>query len=285
MPSTYFLGFKKLDQYTSLALDEVITKRAENGDTFIRTFKISPPAVTIAQMESTDDVYADNVKLKGYDFTRRPTPGSAIFIDDSMLCLSVAAPASEYTDAFDTHKKLSTGVAQAMRELGAPTLYIGNWFSIRTTNKVNVPNVLAGFSIDWNTRSVLYHGVIRLRRQHPELVRELIKFRTHAQNKESGITRHVDELEYFKNLPVLSDIMSVDEDVLSSRIVDKLSKGGYEKMSDNEYAALLEEARKISELKYKNREWVSDGKTKKEANLGYCLADLVYPEARILSAV
>ncbi len=283
MSNIYYLGFNRIDQFTSLAMDELLRERAESGDTFVRMFKIDPPAVTIAQNEDLVDVDSELISKKGIALTRRPTPGSAIYIDQNVMCVSIATPTNGYTDAFDAHRKLARRIAQSLRELGLPPLYLGNWFSIRTTDGLQKPNVLAGFSVDWDVKSFLYHGVIMQHRQDQELLPQIIKMRNMGG---------IDEESYVRNLPVLSDFVNVNDDQLAAAIVNGLTNNDYVHFGKDAYQTLLGEAKVLAGSKYRNGLWVeygienpTDKKPNLESNQGYCLADLFYPESRILESV
>ncbi|MEM5797639.1 MAG: hypothetical protein QXD72_00840 [Candidatus Aenigmatarchaeota archaeon] len=276
----YYLGFQKIDQYTSLALDEVLTEHAIDGDNFIRMFEISPPAVTVAINEDLSDINESFIRAHGIHLTRRQTVGSAIYCDHRVFCLSIASPTANYSNPEDVHLKLASRIAQALRDLGAPPLYIGNWFSIRTTEKTHAPNVLAGFSVDWNTKSVLYHGVIMKFKQNPDFLNQLIRLRK-------------GELKYIEQLPTLEDIIKVnDELLLRQKILERLTDGKYTQMPVDEYEDLMEKARELASSKYMNPNWISSGIVRPndkrphlQKGLGYCLADLFYPESKVYRVI
>ena len=290
MPLLVSVDLNKYDAPTNLAYNEACLNQVRSGYPIVRIFTFSQPGLILAKHESLWDVRDDHQHLA----TRRHTGGSVIYVDQNTLGYTVIFRKKDLEKSIrDVYRKLTEPIAQALREEGLNAT-IGNLFSLRVDGKV-----IGGHAQYRSTKGIQYDGIVHIEKPDVEKIEKAIRLRTlclSGSNKVVCIDGNVYDIDgthlgqenqfALKTLRderrEISEMPGLREFGLSQRDYIDMIKQFFERVFnmqsvDDDLRNFQSSAIELAEKKYRNMDWVSDGKRK---GLGHCFVDLVEPENR-----
>ncbi len=237
-----YLGDRIHPPNISLAIDEILHERVNNKTVFIRFYSFPNPTIILALRQSLDDLKQETVQEKGIDIARRLTEGGAMYCDQDSLCYSVIGN-GEYPQ-----KTYGIKIARVLSKEMKSDIYIGKDFSLRTSE--NTIGVIAGNGTKHRYLGgpYLYHGIIANRQWNLVLLDEIIEL---SQEEQYIIPR----LPYIER----------ERSYLRDRLLEELTDGNYEQISESDYQSLLLEAEKLSVEKYSQPDWLHHARTKNDS--------------------
>ncbi len=265
-----YLGHHRKDIYSLLAMEEAMQgMAAKEGLACIMTAQVSRPAITIAERESAADIRTDRCAADGIDFTRRLGGGSVIWLDENMLIYFITGPRPEarrrnLAEEFSFHRKLGERIAAALKDLGAPTVYTGEKFSVCLGKGPQY--VVSGNAVILRKGYFSYHGVLVLRKLNVKAIKNYVVLRK---------TDRVDEEVLLSRLPSLSEAVGRDLEAkeAAAQLTRKLTEGRFRDAVSEERERIENDCR-LLKSRYESRSWIFDNQPIRDKNVGFCLIAL-----------
>ncbi len=257
MRRVYF-GHDELDIFTSLGIDEVLKERAKDS-IFFRTYQINPAAVTIAEDEDISDINLEACMKENLNYTRRPSKGSAIYLDESVLCYTIIFP-NYFVPSLETHEYFGTRIASALKEISGNDIWLGEKFSIAISPSIY--GVISGNSWENLSRKGygFYHGLITIKKHNVESIKRYIKLR-------------VGEEEILKSLPYLN-LANYSLENVSVKLAEKILGRDYEVINNEEKLEIVQRGKDLGK-RFADEDWIKGRSLKiRSSGLGYCLIAL-----------
>lgn len=278
--------------YENLSINDACLEAVCNGDyeRIVRVYRFSRPGVILSEFEDIWDVH-EHARNK-IDITRRPTGGSAVYVNEATIGYSVFLKTKNKTDVTHLYKEFTGRVLNALKSFSITEVKMNGWY-VRVDG-----GVVAGHAQQHRGSASEFQGLIILTRWNMEAIDSVIRLRKLAEwqgNHYLIIDGAAYDLQgnqasvLFDQLRVVRDEYSelakapslADYGITASALMEKLA-GHLSGLKERHVLPEKIQNRAVEiEQKYKNANWVFNPGKKTRRGLGHCFVDLVEREPEL----